>query len=86
MSFEVRKIDAPLGAEICGIDMRDPLDPADRDRLYKAWLDHVCLVFRDQSLSKDQQIDVAGYLVGSENVQRQRIGETRTITVTMAPS
>ena len=35
MSFEVRKIDAPLGAEICGIDMRDPLDPADRDRLYK---------------------------------------------------
>ena len=77
MSFEVRKIDAPLGAEICGIDMRDPLDPADRDRLYQAWLDNVCLVFRDQSLNKDQQIDVAGYFgqVGERATPKDRRNE-----------
>ncbi|MEK9684894.1 MAG: TauD/TfdA family dioxygenase [Rhodospirillaceae bacterium] len=77
MRFEVRKFDAPLGAEICGIDMREPLDPENRDRLYQAWLDNICLVYRDQNLSKDEQISVAGYFgqVGERATPKDRRNE-----------
>jgi len=77
MSFEIKKLDAPLGAEITGIDMRDPLSAADRDRLYRAWLDNICLVYRGQDLDKDQQIDVAAYFgtVGERATPKDRRNE-----------
>jgi len=47
--FEVVPTDAPLGAEVRGLDLR-ALDDATFAELHKAWLDHVMLVFRGQSL------------------------------------
>jgi taurine dioxygenase len=47
--FQVAPAPAALGAEIRGLDLRQ-LDDATFKDLHQAWLDHVLLVFRDQSL------------------------------------
>jgi taurine dioxygenase len=56
-SFEVELFDAPLGAEIIGLDLNRPLSQRDFQRIHKAHLDHHLLVFRDQRITPQQQVD-----------------------------
>ena len=35
-----------------GLDLREEIDPATASQLYAAWLDHLVLVFRDQSITE----------------------------------
>jgi taurine dioxygenase len=56
-SIEVRRFDAPLGAEVIGLDLSAPLGDADFARIHRAHLDHHVLVFRDQRITPRQQID-----------------------------
>ena len=56
-SFEVELFDAPLGAEILGLDLHQPLPASDFARIHKAHLDHHLLVFRDQRITPQQQVD-----------------------------
>ncbi|MCD9120710.1 TauD/TfdA family dioxygenase [Cupriavidus sp. UGS-1] len=53
--FEIRPFDAPLGAEVVGLDLSQPLSDADFARIHRAHLDHHVLVFRDQRITPDQQ-------------------------------
>lgn len=55
--FKVRLFDAPLGAEITGLDLAHPLAQPDFERVHQAHLDHHLLVFRDQRITPAQQID-----------------------------
>jgi taurine dioxygenase len=55
-TFEVRPFDAPVGAEIVGLDISRPIDDADFARIHRAHLDHHVLVFRDQRVSPDAHI------------------------------
>jgi len=49
---------APLGAEVLGLDLSRPLSAADFQRLHRAHLDHHVLVFRDQQhITPAQQIE-----------------------------
>jgi alpha-ketoglutarate-dependent taurine dioxygenase len=59
-AFDVRPFDAPLGAEVLGLDLAQPLSAADFERLRSAFLDHHLLVFRDQRLTPTQQSGSAG--------------------------
>ena len=59
MRYEIRKFKAPIGAEVIVIDLRKPLDQDSIKEIYQAWLDHIVLIFRGQSLSKDEQIAFA---------------------------
>ena len=43
----------PLGAEITGIDLSQDVSDADRDVIFNAYIDHLVLLFRGQSLSFD---------------------------------
>ena len=61
MSLTITPLVAPLGAEVTGIDLREVLDKETADRIYAAWLDHIVLVFRDQELSKDEQLAFASH-------------------------
>lgn len=54
--FEVHPLAAPLGAEILGLDLRQPLSEDDFARLHSAHLEHHVLVFRDQHITPAQQV------------------------------
>ncbi len=53
----VRAFDAPLGAEVLGLDLSQPLDDNDFATLVQAHLTHHVLVLRDQSITPQQHID-----------------------------
>ena len=53
---EVCPLDSSLGAEIRGVDLSRPLDPAEAGAIYSAWLDHLVLLFRGQNLTDAQLI------------------------------
>jgi taurine dioxygenase len=54
--FEVRRFDAPVGAEIVGLDIGKPIGAADFARIHRAHLEHHVLVFRDQRITPDEHI------------------------------
>jgi taurine dioxygenase len=54
--FDIKPLQPSLGAEIAGIDLRQPLEPAARDALRAALLAYKVLFFRDQDLSTEQHI------------------------------
>ncbi|MBB1630122.1 TauD/TfdA family dioxygenase [Cupriavidus sp. UME77] len=54
--FEIRPFDAPLGAEIVGLDLAEPLSAEDFARIHRAHLDYHVVVFRDQRITPAQQI------------------------------
>lgn len=53
--IEVIPLTCEIGAEVRGLDLREEIDPATASQLYAAWLDHLVLVFRDQSITSDDQ-------------------------------
>ena len=57
MSFEIRPLSDALGAEGIGIDLTQPIDDAAFTVLHKAHLNYQVLVFREQQLTPQQQID-----------------------------
>ena len=50
-----------VGAEISGIDISQPQDATTVEVLNEAFNQYVALVFRDQNLTKQQQLDFAGH-------------------------
>ena len=55
--FAVRALPAAVGAEVLGLDLSLPLNAADFARIHRAHLDHHVLVFRDQRITPQQQVD-----------------------------
>src|SRR5262245_61928482 len=49
-----------IGCEVKGIDLREPMTPATAAQIYRAWLDHAVLLFRDQDMSQEDLIRVTG--------------------------
>ncbi|SEM18764.1 taurine dioxygenase [Pseudoxanthomonas sp. GM95] len=54
---QILPFDAPLGAEVIGLDLSQPVDTATFKRIHQAHLDHHVLVFRDVSITPAQQVD-----------------------------
>ena len=54
--FEIRRFDAPVGAEVIGLDIARPINAADFARIHRAHLDHHVLVFRDQRITPEEHI------------------------------
>jgi taurine dioxygenase len=55
-SFEIVPVAAPLGAEIRGVNLTR-VDDETFDQIRRAWLDNLVLMFRNQTLSDDQQME-----------------------------
>ncbi len=47
----------PLAADIVGVDLSQPLDDATVEAIHAAWMQHLVLRFRGQTLTKDQMLD-----------------------------
>lgn len=54
--FQVLPLSDVMAAEVIGLDLSKPLDEAAREAVHQAFLTHQLLVFREQSLSKRQQV------------------------------
>jgi taurine dioxygenase len=54
--FDIRSFDAPLGAEVVGLDLAQPISSQDFARVHRAHLDHHVLAFRNQRITPAQQI------------------------------
>jgi len=54
--FAIKPFDAPLGAEVLGLDLSLPLGAEDVARLHRAHLDHHVLVFRELDITPAQQV------------------------------
>lgn len=75
--FAVEPIDAALGAEVKGIDLKR-LDNASFKVIYTAWLDHLLLVIRGQSLAAEDLVEFArrfGTPVTSSNLHQRKLEE-----------
>ena len=59
-SFTVRQLAPALGAEISGVDLRDPIDEALKQKFLDAWHHHLVILLRDQTLDEDAQVRFAG--------------------------
>lgn len=57
--FSVADMTPAIGAEINGLDLALPISRATLERLRGVWLDRKVLVFRDQDLKPNQQVDFA---------------------------
>jgi alpha-ketoglutarate-dependent taurine dioxygenase len=55
----VKQLEPTIGAEISGIDLRQPLSPERRDHIKALLLEHRVLFFRNQSISGEQQLALA---------------------------
>ena len=58
-SLRLRQLSPALGAEILGIDLRDPIDDALKQNFLDAWHQHLVLLLRDQVLDEDAQVRFA---------------------------
>lgn len=57
MPIKVFPIDASLGARITGVDLSVPLTGVDLQDIHQAWLEYIVLIFADQNLSDEAQLD-----------------------------
>lgn len=58
-ALHVTRLEPTIGAEVAGIDLRQPLTETVRDELRQLLLKHKVLFFRDQAISTEQQIAFA---------------------------
>lgn len=77
--FSVRPFEAPLGAEIVGLDLSQPLNDSDFIRIHQAHLDHGLLVFRDQQITPEQQISFSAVLASCRFMCSWVDGELATL-------
>lgn len=59
MAIEVRPLTALVGAEIFGVDLRNPLGAEDVATIEAALLEHLVVFFREQDITPEQQIAFA---------------------------
>ena len=55
-NLTVRKVHPHVGAEVTGIDLREPMDSETFETVRDAFHKHSVLVFRDQDITDDQQV------------------------------
>lgn len=74
--FDLHRVGDAAGAEITGLDLSQPIDREISDAIYDALLEHHVLIFRDQSLTRDEQARFSEIYGELENhVGRLRNGE-----------
>src|SRR5688572_27519249 len=71
-AMKITPLSKALGAEITGLDLRQPLDDATVKAIRGAFDQHIFVVFREQALSEDDQVRAAGYF-GKVHIRRRPV-------------
>jgi taurine dioxygenase len=82
--FDISKLDAPLGAEIVGLDLRRKLSGKDAQTILQAWYENQVIVIRDQNLTPRQLVDFTRQL-GEPGVPRMPSQAVRDIIPDLPP-
>lgn len=61
MTIQVVQDSPALGAEILGVDLSQPLDDATLSELRALWLEHLVLLFRNQTVTDEDFVRFSGY-------------------------
>ncbi len=77
--LSVKVLSPALGAEITGIDLCHPLPRSVVDEILALWHQHIVLVFRDQDLTMEQQLEFAASF-GALGARKQAPDELRERT------
>ena len=75
MTLKLIKLSYALGAEVCDIDVSRPLSEGRFGEVYRAFLDHGILLFRNQDVTREQHIEFSrrfGELDRHESLPRDR--------------
>ena len=72
--FDVRPLSETMAAEIVGVDLSQPLDGQTRDAVLAAFLRYKVLAFRNQKLSKSEQIAFSEQFGTLERHAKSNIG------------
>jgi taurine dioxygenase len=73
-SLQVKPLDGPLGAEISGVDLSN-VDATTFAQIRQAWLDNLVLLFRDQDLTDDQQMEFSSRFGTLDEVPIVSVGQ-----------
>ena len=57
--MQINKLQEHIGAEITGVDLREPLDMATREAIYDAVVEHIAVVIRDQHFTAEDFLEAA---------------------------
>ena len=68
----VRKLHPALGAEVRGVDMRQPLDAATFSELQDIWMEHLVLVFPGQHVTDSEHVAFTRFF-GEPEIFHQKI-------------
>jgi taurine dioxygenase len=75
MALRLRKLSYALGAEVCGVNVAQPMSESTFGEIYEAFLAHGILLFRDQDITREQHIEFSrrfGALDRHEALPRDR--------------
>src|SRR5689334_15090586 len=87
MSLTIRKLSYALGAEVMGIDIRQPLDDATFGTIYRTFVEHCVLLFRGWPMTREQHIAVSrrfGELDKNEARSHEKPTDTPQITAVIS--
>lgn len=76
MSITVTPMSAACGAEISGIDLREPISAASVKEIEDAFHEHVVVVFRGQNITEEEQMAFANAFGGLGDRKRSPNGST----------
>jgi alpha-ketoglutarate-dependent 2,4-dichlorophenoxyacetate dioxygenase len=73
MSIHIRPLEGCIGAEVEGIDLREPLSPAQAAAIHDGMDRHAVLVFHDQPLTNEQHLAFTCALGALEDTSRNTL-------------
>ncbi len=76
MSITVEPLSNACGAEIKGVDLREPISEATAREIEDAFHEHVVVVFRDQDITEEEQMAFANMFGGLGERRRSPNGST----------
>jgi taurine dioxygenase len=74
----IHPLQGALGAQVRGINMKQPLNAADRETLMKAWMDHLILILPNQNVSDEEHVAFTRIL-GEPEIFHQNIIKSKAV-------
>ena len=76
--LQVRPLNPALGAEVRGVDMNKPLDPATKKELHDAWMQYQVVVLPEQHVTDEQHVEFTRNF-GEPEIFHQKIIKSKSV-------